>query len=128
MSEKPEPIDGSYPVGNAAEDFLKQKTRTPKLPDSFFDGDLRAIQRGRIDLMQHDLEQLQKKVAELEFCLGQHNQLLEWLRAKVTKLLWFVPTEEIDPVVEANGSGRYPNGWTKVTGMKLWRAIGRKGK
>ena len=93
------------------------------------------IKEARLDLMQHDLERLQaenirlsKKVAELEFCVGQHSQLLAWLREKVTKLLWFVPTGENDPMVEANGCDRYPRNWTKVTGGKLWRLIGGKDK
>lgn len=91
------------------------------------------IKEARLDMLQHDLEQLQTenirlsaKIAQLEFVTGQHNQLLEWLRAKVTKLLWFVPTEEIDPMVEANGSDRYPRNWTKRTGGKLFRVFGRK--
>jgi hypothetical protein len=136
---KPEPT----PTGDAVNNWLKQPQAIakPALPDSFFDGDARAIERGkireaRLDLMQQSIEQLEaenirlsSKVAQLEFCVGQHNQVIEWLRVKVTKLLWFVPTEEIDRMVEANGCDRYPRNWTRRTGGKLWRLIGgSKGK
>jgi hypothetical protein len=132
-----------FPTGEAANNWLKQPQALakPALPDSFFDGDARTIERGkikeaRLGLMQQSIEQLQAenirlsaKVAQLEFCVGQHNQVIEWLRAKVTKLLWFVPMEEIDPMVEANGCDRYPRNWTRRTGGKLWRLIGgSKGK
>jgi hypothetical protein len=112
---------------------------------AMLDADARAIvdtnrdkiKEARLDPLQQSVEQLwqantERSEAEIELA-NRINNLVDHYEARIARLESQVAhltwgTQDIDPMVEANGCDRYARNWTKRTGGKLWRMIGGKGK